>query len=150
MARSIKWIDVGIDADVHDGEMSRPAAAAARFDAESLATQLGYDPKKIQDEDALAMAQMLAERVNCAVSWADEPWVVTRLRADSARSITGPGTIDEDSWNYLVSQFEEICQLYGNVEARSGIGQAVERAMVGWFTSNAPATRPRQTRAGRS
>lgn len=129
----IKWIDVGIDAEVHDGDTPRLGAAAVRFDAKKLATEMGYDLDLFKVEDALAIAQLIAERVNCLVSWADEPWVVTRLSGDSALAITGPGTIDMDAWNYLVSQFEEVCQLYGNKSVRSEIGQTVESAMVDWF-----------------
>lgn len=142
MPSLIKWIDIGIDASVHDGESAIPAAAGARFEAASLSEQLGYAPGEAADEDVLAMAQWLIERVNEQLQWEDEPWFEVRAKGLSVSALMGPGTVDEASWNSVLDRFVAVCALYGNHGARSEIGQRVERAMLSWF----PSSDPRQVR----
>lgn len=138
MARSIKWIDVGVDADVHDGEMTRPAAAAARFEVSGLAREMGYEPSEVEDEDALAMGRKILERLNDSVRWADEPWIVVRRYGDCVRALTGPGTVDLASWEEVVEAFAQTCARHGHHGARAEVGMGIESAMTGWFSSTPP------------
>lgn len=145
----IEWIDIELDADVgvEEAERLAPAAAAARFRLDDLASHLGYKPGAAGDDDALGLAQMLIERVGENLKWEEAPWVLSRIEGSTARGIMGPGAVSGESWDALVERFTEVCELYGNHSARSVVGQTIEQARVDWFPP--PDAKPRRSARAR-
>lgn len=133
-----RWIDVGVDADVHDGSRPIHAAACARFSARALARELGWGEVDIDDATVLAMGRSVAETIRDGLSWADEPWVDARMESGGALCVVGPGVVDESSWQALCTHAGEIFARCGHDGFRAEIGMDLKTARGRWFGPSAP------------
>lgn len=131
------WIDVGVDADVHDGSRPIPAAACARFSAQALARELGWGEVDMDADTALAMGKSVAEMIRGSLSWADEPWVDARMDSGVALCVMGPGVVDEASWQALCSKVGAVCSRCGHEGFRAEIGMDLKTARGRWFGPSA-------------
>lgn len=129
----LKFVEVGVDAEVFDGERSLPGAAAARFELADLADRMGYAPSEIKSEDVLAMGSLILGRLAESLTWADEPWRECKIKGSSVVAVMGPGTVDALSWAVLMEQFKQISDLYGHKGRHMALGETWERARSRWF-----------------
>jgi len=131
------WIDVGVDADVHDGSRAIPSAACARFSARALAKELGWKDEAVDEAAGLAMGKSVAEAIRNSLSWADEPWVDARMESGVALCVMGPGVVDEASWRALCFKVVKIGARFGHEGFRSEIGLDLKTARGRWFGASA-------------